>query len=240
MKITIAQLYPRDMNLYGDWGNTLVLKKRLERRGFDVEIIDHNPGDSTDFSKIDIFVGGGGQDSGQTIIQNDLLARADELRQLAKDGVPMLMICGMYQLFGRFFRTLKGEEIVGANILPIETIAGDERMIGNIVIKSQEFGDIVGYENHSGQTFLDKTAKPLGQVIKGAGNNMTDANEGVRYNNIIATYLHGPILPKNPHIADFLIGEALERRGVSSDSGLGKIDDTLANKAKEIALKLSR
>ena len=86
MKITIAQLYPRDMNLYGDWGNTLVLKKRLERRGFEVEIIDHNPGDSTDFSKIDIFVGGGGQDSGQTIIQNDLLARADELRQLAKDG----------------------------------------------------------------------------------------------------------------------------------------------------------
>ncbi|WP_457915016.1 hypothetical protein [Candidatus Minimicrobia naudis] len=94
------------------------------------------------------------------------------------------------------------------NILPIETIAGDERMIGNIIIKSQEFGDIVGYENHSGQTFLDKTAKPLGQVIKGAGNNMTDANEGVRYNNIIATYLHGPILPKNPQIADFLIGEA--------------------------------
>jgi lipid II isoglutaminyl synthase (glutamine-hydrolysing) len=174
MKITIAQLYPRDMNLYGDWGNTLVLKKRLERRGFEVEIIDHNPGDSTDFSKIDIFVGGGGQDSGQTIIQNDLLARADELRQLAKNGVPMLMICGMYQLFGRFFRTLKGEEIVGANILPIETIAGDERMIGNIVIRSQEFGDIVGYENHSGQTFLDKTTKPLGQVIKGAGNNSTN------------------------------------------------------------------
>ena len=113
-------------------------------------------------------------------------------------------------------------------------------MIGNIVIRSQEFGDIVGYENHSGQTFLDKTAKPLGQVIKGAGNNMIDANEGVRYNNVIATYLHGPILPKNPQIADFLIGEALEQRGVSSDSGLEKIDDTLANKAKEIALKLSR
>jgi lipid II isoglutaminyl synthase (glutamine-hydrolysing) len=93
MKITIAQLYPRDMNLYGDWGNTLVLKKRLERRGFEVEIIDHNPGDSTDFSKIDIFVGGGGQDSGQTIIQNDLLARADELRQLAKDVVPNVGFC---------------------------------------------------------------------------------------------------------------------------------------------------
>ena len=239
-KITIAQLYSRDMNLYGDWGNTLVLKKRLEWRGFEVEIIDHNPGDSTDFSKIDIFVGGGGQDSGQTIIQNDLLERADELRQLANDGVPMLMICGMYQLFGRFFRTLKGEEIVGANILPIETIAGEERMIGNIIIKSQEFGEIIGYENHSGQTFLDKTVTPLGQVIKGAGNNMIAASEGVRYNNVIATYLHGPILPKNPQIADFLINEALNRRGISIDPETDKIDDSLANEAREISLKLPR
>lgn len=239
-KITIAQLYSRDMNLYGDWGNTLVLKKRLEWRGFEVEIIDHNPGDSTDFSKIDIFVGGGGQDSGQTIIQNDLLERADELRQLANDGVPMLMICGVYQLFGRFFRTLKGEEIVGANILPIETIAGEERMIGNIIIKSQEFGEIIGYENHSGQTFLDKTVTPLGQVIKGAGNNMIDASEGVRYNNVIATYLHGPILPKNPQIADFLINEALNRRGISIDPETDKIDDSLANEAREISLKLPR
>ena len=239
-KITNPQLYPRDMNLYGDWGNTLVLKKRLEWRGFEVEIIDHNPGDSTDFSKIDIFVGGGGQDSGQTIIQNDLLKRADELQQLANDGVPMLMICGMYQLFGRFFRTLKGEEIVGANILPIETIAGEERMIGNIIIKSQEFGEIIGYENHSGQTFLDKTVTPLGQVIKGAGNNMIDASEGVRYNNVIATYLHGPILPKNPQIADFLINETLRRRGISIDPETDKIDDSLANESREISLKLPR
>lgn len=228
------------MNLYGDWGNTLVLKKRLEWRGFEVEIIDHNPGDSTDFSKIDIFVGGGGQDSGQTIIQNDLLERADELRQLANDGVPMLMICGMYQLFGRFFRTIKGEEIVGVNILPIETIAGEERMIGNIIIKSQEFGEIIGYENHSGQTFLDKTVTPLGQVIKGAGNNMIDASEGVRYNNVIATYLHGPILPKNPQIADFIINEALRRRNISIDPETDKIDDSLANEAREISLKLPR
>ena len=150
------------------------------------------------------------------------------------------MICGMYQLFGRFFRTLKGEEIVGTNILPIETIAGEERMIGNITIKSQEFGEIIGYENHSGQTFLDKTVTPLGQVIKGAGNNMIDANEGVRYNNVIATYLHGPILPKNPQIADFLINEALSRRGISIDPETDKIDDSLANEAREISLKLPR
>ena len=238
-KIKIAQLYPRDMSLYGDWGNTLTLKKRLEWRGFTVEIIDHNPGDKTNFSDIDIFTGGGGQDSGQTIIQNDLLKRADELRQLATSGVPMLMICGMYQLFGRFFRTLKGEEIIGANILPIETIAGNERMIGNIVIKSHEFGEIVGYENHSGQTFLDKETKPLGDVIKGAGNNMSDSYEGVRYHNIIATYLHGPILPKNPQIADFLINEALKRRGVDINQ-VKKIDDNFARQARDISLRLPR
>lgn len=237
--IKIAQLYPRDMNLYGDWGNVLVIKKRLEWCGLSVEIIDHNPGDKTDFSDIDMFIGGGGQDSGQTAIQSDLLERANELRQLANDGVPMLMICGMYQLFGRFFRTLKGEEIIGANILPIETIASRERMIGNIVIKSQDFGEIVGYENHSGQTFLDKTAVPLGQVIKGAGNNMRDAHEGVQYHNIIATYLHGPILPKNPRIADFLINEALKRRGLDFKQ-VKKIDDTFVRQAREIALKLPR
>ena len=238
-KIKIAQLYSRDMSLYGDWGNTLTLKKRLEWRGFTVEIIDHNPGDKTNFSDIDLFTGGGGQDSGQTIIQNDLLKRSDELKQLATSGVPMLMICGMYQLFGRFFRTLKGEEIIGANILPIETIAGNERMIGNIVIKSHEFGEIVGYENHSGQTFLDKETTPLGDVIKGAGNNMSDPYEGVRYHNIIATYLHGPILPKNPQIADFLINEALKRRGIDINQ-VKKIDDNFARQARDISLRLPR
>ena len=149
------------------------------------------------------------------------------------------MICGMYQLFGRFFRTLKGEEIIGANILPIETIAGNERMIGNIVIKSREFGEIVGYENHSGQTFLDKETTPLGDVIKGAGNNMSDPYEGVRYHNIIATYLHGPILPKNPQIADFLINEALKRRGIDINQ-VKKIDDTFAHQARDISLRLPR
>ena len=129
---------------------------------------------------------------------------------------------------------------VFSNILPIETIAGEERMIGNIIIKSQEFGEIIGYENHSGQTFLDKTVTPLGQVIKGAGNNMIDASEGVRYNNVIATYLHGPILPKNPQIADFLINETLRRRGISIDPETDKIDDSLANESREISLKLPR
>jgi possible adenosylcobyric acid synthase (glutamine-hydrolyzing) len=238
--ITIIQLYPKDMNLYGDWGNTLVLKKRLEWRGFRVEIIDHNPGDATDFSTGDIFVGGGGQDAGQLAIQDDLLSRGEELKTLANDGVPMLLICGMYQLFGRQFVTNDGSIIRGIGVLPVETTAGEERLIGNITLESERFGTIVGYENHSGQTFLDDTVQPLGKVVRGAGNNTTDGTEGVQFNNVIATYLHGSLLPKNPKIADFLIAKALERRAISAED-LKPLDvDALAQTAQQVAAERPR
>ena len=238
--IKIIQLYPKDMNLYGDWGNTLTLKKRLEWRGFGVEIIDQNPGDTTDFSTGDIFVGGGGQDAGQLAIQDDLLSRGEELETLANDGVPMLLICGMYQLFGRQFVTNDGSIIRGIGVLPVETTAGEERLIGNITLESEEFGAIVGYENHSGQTFLDDTVQPLGKVVRGAGNNTTDGTEGVQFNNVIATYLHGSLLPKNPKIADFLIAKVLERRGISAED-LKPLDvDTLAQTAQQVAAERPR
>ena len=238
--ITIIQLYPKDMNLYGDWGNTLVLKKRLEWRGFRVEIIDHNPGDATDFSTGDIFVGGGGQDAVQLAIQDDLLSRGEELKNLASNGVPMLLLCGMYQLFGRQFITNDGSVIRGIGVLPVETTAGEERLIGNITLKSEQFGTIVGYENHSGQTFLDDTVQPLGKVVRGAGNNTTDGTEGVRFNNVIATYLHGSLLPKNPTIADFLIAKALERRGISAEDLKPLEVDTLAQTAQQVAAERPR
>lgn len=238
--ITIIQLYPKDMNLYGDWGNTLTLKKRLEWRGFGVEIIDHNPGDATDFSTGDIFVGGGGQDAGQLAIQDDLLSRGEELKTLANDGVPMLLICGMYQLFGRQFVTNDGSIIRGIGVLPVETTAGEERLIGNITLESERFGTIVGYENHSGQTFLDDTVQPLGKVVRGAGNNNTDGTEGVQFNNVIATYLHGSLLPKNPTIADFLIAKALKRRGISTEDLKPLEVDTLAQTAQNIAAERPR
>ena len=238
--ITIIQLYPKDMNLYGDWGNTLVLKKRLEWRGFSVEIIDHNPGDATDFSTGDIFVGGGGQDAGQLAIQDDLLSRGEELKTLANDGVPMLLICGMYQLFGRQFVTNDGSIIRGIGVLPVETTAGEERLIGNITLESDQFGAIVGYENHSGQTFLDDTVQPLGKVVRGAGNNTTNGTEGVQFNNVIATYLHGSLLPKNPTIADFLIAKALKRLGISTDDLKPLEVDALAQTAQQVAAERPR
>ena len=213
-KLTIAQLYPRQMNLYGDWGNVLTLKKRIEWRGIDVEVIEYHPGD--DFSGVaqtaDILVGGGGQDSGQTEVYRDLLEIGDEITRLANDGMPMLMICGMYQLFGRSFTTVDGTEMQGIGLLDITTAGGETRMIGNIITHSEQFGDIIGYENHSGQTMLGADMTPFGTVVLGAGNNERDGHEGVLYRNVIGTYLHGSLLPKNPQVADFLIETAWKRR----------------------------
>jgi CobQ-like glutamine amidotransferase family enzyme len=236
-QITILQLYPRDMNIYGDWGNTLVLKRRLEWHGYTPRVLEYNPGDTFP-EHVDIIVGGGGQDSGQDVIQEDLLTIGTRLHDLAHEDVPMLMICGLYQLFGKFFKTQDGHILEGINLLDIETHAGSERLIGNVVIKSDDFGDIIGYENHSGQTFLGKDVHPLGRVIKGAGNNGQDATEGVRYHNIIASYMHGSLLPKNPALADFLIEKAVIKKYGEFIPTV--IDDRFAELARTAALKRPR
>ncbi|MEP7204951.1 MAG: glutamine amidotransferase [Candidatus Saccharibacteria bacterium] len=230
--ITILQLYPRDMNIYGDYGNVLVLKRRLEWYGYDVKLLAYNPGDSWPVD-IDIIVGGGGQDSGQGRIQSDLLLIGDRLRQLADKGVPMLVVCGLYQLFGKFFKTASGEVIPGIGLFNIETYGKPERLIGNITTISDDFGEIIGYENHSGQTFLAKTVLPLGYVRLGAGNNLADTTEGARYRNVIGSYLHGSLLPKNPAIADFLIEKAVTRKFGDFSSDI--INDQFATEARRIA-----
>lgn len=236
-EITILQLYPRDMNIYGDWGNVLTIKRRLEWHGYGTKLLEYNQGDTFP-QNADIIIGGGGQDSGQDSIQTDLLKIAPTLRALAEDEVPMLMICGLYQLFGKFFKTQDGHIIEGIGLLDIETHAGSERLIGNIVTTNSEFGDIIGYENHSGQTYLGKDVLPLGKVIKGAGNNGQDDTEGARYKNVIATYMHGSLLPKNPLIADFLIEKAAVRK--YGDFTPTVIDDRFATLAREVALKRPR
>jgi len=235
--ITLLQLYPRDMNIYGDWGNTLVLKRRLEWHGYRVNLLEYNLGDTFPES-VDLIVGGGGQDSGQTKIGADLLKIGPKLQQLADDNVPMLMICGLYQQFGHFFKTRDGETIQGIGLLDIETIGGDERMIGNIVTTNEAFGLIVGYENHSGQTTLGPGAEPLGKVIRGAGNNGKDETEGARYKNVIGTYLHGSLLPKNPYLADWLIEQAVIRK--YGEFAPTVIEDRFAELARDVALARPR
>ncbi len=236
-EISILQLYPNDMNMYGDWGNVLAIKRRLEQHGYTSELLEYNQGDQFP-GEVDIVVGGGGQDSGQSIIQEDLLANAAHLHRLAEDSVPMLVVCGMYQLFGHRFITNGGVEIKGIGLLDLETVAGVKRLTGNVVAKSDEFGVIVGYENHSGQTTLGPSVKPLAEVTLGAGNNERDGHEGARYRNIVGSYLHGSLLPKNPKVTDFLIEKAALRK--FGEFHPADIDDGLAEKARQIAMQRPR
>ena len=221
------------MNIYGDWGNTLALQRRLEWRGFEVELLSYNPGDN--FPKdVDIIVGGGGQDSGQSHIEEDLKKIGHVIKELVNNNVPMLVVCGLYQLFGHYFKTKEGRTIHGIDILDVTTVGGNKRLIGNVVTKSDEFGEIAGYENHSGLTLLGPGASPFGQVIKGAGNNGKDSTEGARYRNVIGTYLHGSLLPKNPTVTDFLIQRALENRKLPV--ALEPLDDSIEKQALRTAI----
>lgn len=229
--LKLVHLYPKEMNIYGDWGNVLTLKRRMEWHGYKVQIIEHHPGQP--FPRdVDLVVGGGGQDSGQSVVEEDLLRNKELLHELADDHVPMLMVCGLYQLFGRFFRTHEGKEIPGIGIFKMETVAGPKRLIGNIVTDSP-FGELVGYENHSGLTILDDDQPALGRVTKGAGNNGTDKTEGAIYRCVFGTYLHGSLLPKNPRLADALIEAACVRKYGSFEPA--HIDDHFAGKARDIA-----
>lgn len=236
-QINILQLYPKDMNIYGDYGNTLALKKRLEWHGYQANIMVYNPGDPfPEF--VDIIVGGGGQDSGQARIQDDLLTIKNQIIDLAESDVPMLVICGLYQLFGRFFKTSQGATIAGIGLLDIETYGGSKRLIGNIGTKNEQFGQIIGYENHSGLTYLGPLVKPLGRVVKGAGNNGKDGTEGAVYRYVIGTYLHGSLLPKNPLIADYLIEQAARRK--FGEFHPGQIDDKYIDLARKVAAERPR
>ena len=210
-ELVIVSLYPRDMNIYGDRGNVLALARRARAHGFGPRVVEVNPGDPWP-ERLDIVIGGGGQDSGQGRVAVDLALRGGTIRALAEAGTPMLMICGLYQLFGHRFLTHTGEELVGIGVLDVETRGGATRMIGNIVLDSDEFGEVIGYENHSGDTVLGAGSRPLGRVVQGDGNNPRDGVEGARTANVIGSYLHGSLLPKNPAISDFLIGEAARRR----------------------------
>ncbi|HSW81328.1 MAG TPA: glutamine amidotransferase [Candidatus Saccharimonas sp.] len=234
--INIAYLYPREMNIYGDWGNVLTLQRRLEWHGYEPKILEHNVGGA--FPKnADIIVGGGGQDSGQLLVEADLRRHGETLKKMATDGTPMLMICGLYQLFGRFFKTADGTSIKGIGLFNLETHATNTRIIGNVIIDTP-FGDIIGYENHSGKTILDAGQQPFGKVKKGGGNNGDDGTEGAIVHNVYGTYMHGSLLPKNPEFADALIEKAVVNRYGSFDPNV--IDDTFATRARIVATERPR
>lgn len=241
-RIDVLSLYTNDMSFYGDMGNVLIVSKRLSFYGFEPVVHFYNPGDSFP-DHVDMILGGGGQDSGQKNIFDDLQMRGEMLRQLSTQGVPMLMICGMYQLFGKYFLTNSGKKIPGISVFDVYTEATSDRLIGNLVEESELFGRLAGFENHSGQTYFSSPLTPLGKVTSGGGNNSKDGADGVIVNNTIGTYLHGPVLSKNPKLADFLIRKAqLERYGeeqLPSSPVLRRIDE-LAAKGNEVASRRPR
>ena len=241
--IDIVSLYPKDMNIYGDSGNVLTVARRLALYGYAPRIHEINQGDPRP-EHVDMILGGGGQDTGQKKIIGDFFMRADLLRSLAADGMPMLMICGLYQLFGEYFETVDGSRLDGIGVIGAYTVGREVRMIGNLTETSDDFGKIVGYENHSGQTFLREGVQPLGHVeADGTGNNGEDHTEGARVNNVIGTYMHGSLLPKNPAIADFLIRTAVERRyGTFDPVAVGQTSAQKAalNRINEVAQRARR
>lgn len=236
MKVRIIHLYPDYLNIYGDLGNVICLKKRAEWRKIDCQIINVSLKDDLDIKPTDIIFIGGGQDKGQLLVADDLQTKATKLKQaILKNNVPLLTICGGYQLFGNYFVTADNIKLNGIGVFNMVTHASTQRMIGNLAVRSKKFGLLVGFENHSGQTYLDDPSEALGEVIKGFGNNSRDQIEGIFVNNAIGTYMHGSFLPKNPVVADFLLSQALKNQG--QNDRLNPLDDGLAELAAQAALK---
>ena len=238
MQLKIAWLYGTKMNIYGDRGNILALARRCAWRGIELEIMPVGVGADIDWPALDMAFFGGGQDSGQALIAADFVQhQGPALRTAIDDGLVMLAICGGYQLLGHYFLTHTGERLPGIGAIDVHTVGGDVRLIGNIVVDA-ELGELaglaaslahvrlVGFENHSGRTYLGAGVRPLGRVLAGHGNNGEDGSEGAVYRNTFGCYMHGSLLPKNPQLADHLIGLALARR-YGASAALAQLDDRL-------------
>ncbi|OGH42655.1 MAG: hypothetical protein A3B53_02610 [Candidatus Levybacteria bacterium RIFCSPLOWO2_01_FULL_42_15] len=257
--LTIGWLYPQLMNTYGDRGNIMILQRRCEWRGIGVEIKNLDLGFKIDDLRVcDLLFMGGAQDRQQKIVSEDLFKKADVLTRMIKDGTPGLYICGAYQFLGKYYKEANGTIIKGLGILDLYTEnpgTNKPRLIGNVIIEIQDLrfkmyeeknhkssivnrksSALVGFENHGGRTYLGKGLKPLGKVLHGFGNNGKDKTEGVMYKNSFGTYLHGPILPKNPNFADLLIKCALEKKYKKSIE-LSLLDDSLEYRAHQAVLK---
>ncbi len=223
------------MNIYGDRGNVLALAQRCRWRGIEAEIVFSGIGEDIRPGEYDIFFWGGGQDREQIGVSADIQGKKGEvLKSEVEDGAPLLSVCGGYQLLGKYYRPHDGDDLPGISVFDAWTVAGSERFIGNIVVESDGFGELVGFENHSGLTYLGPDASPLGRVRVGRGNNGQDGYEGCQYKNAIGCYMHGALLPKNPVLTDFLIRAALQRRhGVAHLDGL---DDEIERAAHASAV----
>lgn len=234
-RLRIAHLYPELLNLYGDSGNILVLRRRLEWRGIGCEVVECHIGDRPSFSDIDLVFIGGGSDREQVIACKELSAVKAELVSYVEDNGVLAAVCGGYQLLGDNY-LMGNESLPGLSLVDMHTERDEPRLIGNIVVESRICPSrIVGYENHAGRTHLGAGVEPLAKVIYGHGNDGVTGYEGCLYKNIVGTYIHGPLLPKNPGVADYLIARALERRYGSVS--LEPLDDAAENEANAVMVE---
>jgi hypothetical protein len=236
--IRVGHLYPEYLNIYADRGNIAVLSRRAAWRGHELEVQAIGRDDAVVPGAQDLLYVGGGQDREQALVARDIAGKGEALREAVEAGAALLAVCGGYQLLGHYYRDRSGAELPGAGVLPLHTVAGDRRMIGDVLLECElEPGDrrtIAGFENHAGQTILEDGAEPLGRVVAGFGNDGESGFEGCRAGRVVGTYLHGPLLPRNPWLADWLLAQAIAHR-TGESVVFEPLTDTLEDEAHRVA-----
>jgi CobQ-like glutamine amidotransferase family enzyme len=244
VRIRVGHLYPDYLNIYADRGNIAVLARRAAWRGHDLNVAAIGMGEAVRPGYHDLLYVGGGQDREQALIAPDLASKGDGIAAAVAEGTAVLAVCGGYQLLGRFYRDRAGVELPGAGLFPLHTVAGARRMIGDVLLDCElEAGErrtLAGFENHAGRTVLDPDATPLGRVVAGFGNNGESGYEGCCVGAAIGTYLHGPLLPRNPWLADWLLARALAHATGGSPPTLAPLPDRLENEAHEVSAGRAR
>jgi lipid II isoglutaminyl synthase (glutamine-hydrolysing) len=243
VRIRVGHLYPEYLNIYADRGNIAVLSRRAAWRGHDLEVQAIGMGDAVVPGAHDLLYVGGGQDREQALVSRDIAGKGEALREAVEGGAAVLAVCGGYQLLGHFYRDRSGAELPGAGVLPLHTVAGDQRMIGDVLLECElEEGDrrtIAGFENHAGRTILEDGAEPLGRVVAGFGNDGESGFEGCRADRVVGTYLHGPLLPRNPWLADWLLAQAIAHR-TGARAVFEPLADALEDEAHRVAAARAR
>jgi CobQ-like glutamine amidotransferase family enzyme len=244
VNVRVAHLYPDYLNIYADRGNIAVLARRAAWRDHELTVRPISVGDDVPGGEVDLFYVGGGQDREQALIAPDLAAKGEAIAAAVEDGAAVLAVCGGYQLLGRFYLDQHGVTQPGVGLFPHETVAGDRRMIGDVLLECQlepgERRTLAGFENHAGRTRLDDEATPLGRVLAGFGNDGESGYEGCRVGRALGTYLHGPLLPRNPWLADWLLAQALAHRTGGDAAELEPLPDELERSAHEVAARRAR
>jgi CobQ-like glutamine amidotransferase family enzyme len=243
VKIVVGHLFPDYLNIYADRGNMAVLARRAAWRGYELEVRAVSIGEPLEPGEHDLLYVGGGQDREQALVADDLAGKADGLRAAVADGAALLAVCGGYQLLGRGYRDLHGADLPGIGLFPHETVAGETRMIGDVLLECElepgVFRTLAGFENHAGRTKLDAGAEPLGRVVAGFGNDGVSGWEGCRVGRVVGTYLHGPLLPRNPWFADWLLAQALAHR-LGEPPVLEPLADELEHEAHAVSSRRAR